>query len=311
MPRLNISLFGRMHIESDGTQLADGFETRKVQELLSYLLLYRKQPHPRETLADVLWGEASGTQSRKYLRQALWQLQSSLKEQTSTEGEDFLCTDSDWVGIGDKAELWSDVGQFEACYDLIQGKPAESLTSDLIQQLTTAVELYRGGLLPGWYQDWCIYERERFESMYLSMLNKLMLYYEYVSEYELGLVFGHRILQFDRAHERTHWRMMRLHYFAGDRTGALRQYERCAKALEEELEVAPAEWTRALHDQIREGNLSIHSSQEVGPSLVDTATDESLSLDAPAYLHRLQSLLVECRAELQKYMQSTELESSK
>jgi len=44
---------------------------------------------------------------------------------------------------------------------------------------------------------------------------------------------------------------MRLHYMAGDRTAALREYERCVAALEEELGVGPAEHTVALCQQIR------------------------------------------------------------
>lgn len=87
--------------------------------------------------------------------------------------------------------------------------------------------------------------------MYLAMLNKLMAFMESCQEYETALLFGQRILQCDRAHERTHWRMMRLHYMAGDRTAALRQYERCVTALWEELGVEPAKWTSALYEQIR------------------------------------------------------------
>ena len=87
--------------------------------------------------------------------------------------------------------------------------------------------------------------------MQLAMLNKLMTYFETIEEYEMGLVYGHRILQFDRAHERTHRRMMRLHYLAGDRTAALRQYDRCTAALDGELSVKPAKWTVSLYNQIK------------------------------------------------------------
>ncbi|MGH9768785.1 MAG: bacterial transcriptional activator domain-containing protein, partial [Blastocatellia bacterium] len=41
----------------------------------------------------------------------------------------------------------------------------------------------------------------------------------------------------DPACERTHQQMMRLKHLAGDRTGAMRQYDRCVKALCQELGV--------------------------------------------------------------------------
>jgi hypothetical protein len=87
--------------------------------------------------------------------------------------------------------------------------------------------------------------------MYLTMLDKLMGYSEAHHEYEAGILYGARVLLFDRAREHTHRQLMRLQYLAGNRTGALRQYERCLIALEQELGVKPARSTTILYDQIR------------------------------------------------------------
>jgi DNA-binding SARP family transcriptional activator len=117
--------------------------------------------------------------------------------------------------------------------------------------LQNAVDLYRGDLLEGWYQDWCLFERQRLLNMYLAMLDKLMGYCEAHQEYESGILYGMRILRYDQAQERTHRRLMRLHYLTGDRTAALRQYESCVAALKEDFGVGPARRTVALYEQIR------------------------------------------------------------
>jgi hypothetical protein len=44
---------------------------------------------------------------------------------------------------------------------------------------------------------------------------------------------------------------MRLYYQAGDRTTALRQYERCATAMAKEFNVPPSRETVALYHQVR------------------------------------------------------------
>ena len=75
--------------------------------------------------------------------------------------------------------------------------------------------------------------------MYMQMLDKLMSYSQEHHEYEAGEGYGSTILRYDRASERTYRRLMYLQYIAGDRTGALRQYERCVIALAEELGVKP------------------------------------------------------------------------
>jgi DNA-binding SARP family transcriptional activator len=50
---------------------------------------------------------------------------------------------------------------------------------------------------------------------------------------------------------------MRMAYLAGDRTGALRQYERCVQALQEELGVRPGRRTEELYRMVREDALGI------------------------------------------------------
>ncbi len=83
------------------------------------------------------------------------------------------------------------------------------------------------------------------------MSDKLMEYCEKRQEYERALLYGVRILRHEPARERTHRSLMRLLYMSGDRTAALRQYERCVAALRAELEVEPGRPTRALCEQIR------------------------------------------------------------
>ena len=83
------------------------------------------------------------------------------------------------------------------------------------------------------------------------ILDKLLVYCMSHEEFEAGQRYGGLILRYDRARERTHQLLMRLHYLAGDRTGALRQYERCVVALREELGVRPDRRTVALYEEIR------------------------------------------------------------
>jgi len=65
------------------------------------------------------------------------------------------------------------------------------------------VNIYQGNLLEAWYQDWCLYERERLQKLFLAMLDMLMDYCEAPQDYETGRTFGNRILQDDRAREHT------------------------------------------------------------------------------------------------------------
>ena len=244
-------LFGKFRIEADAN-LLHKFEPQKAKELLVYLLLYREQPQSREHLADALWRELAPEQSKAYLRKALWQLQTILE---SCGGQGMLLVDGEWLQINQDFDFWLDIEIVEKIFKNTQGVRGKDLEKEQARSIQEAVNTYRGNLLEGWYQDWCLYERERLQFLYLAMLDKLMDYCESHEAYEKGLLFGERILQYDRARERTYRRLMRLHHLAGDRTAALRQYQRCVAALKEELDVGPADRTRLLYEKIRADKL--------------------------------------------------------
>ena len=250
MNTLRVCLFGELHVQWGEENLTDRYP-RKMQELLCYLLLYRDRHHPRETLASLLWSDTSTAQSKKYLRQALWQFQNVLRSRIELAHQRVLLVDTDRVRLDPDSDLWLDVAVFERAIVRTLGIAGAALDSQQVQALYDAADLYRGDLLEGWFQDWCLYERERLQNMYLTLLDKLMDYCEVHNECEMGLDFGARILRCDGARERTHRRLMRLYYLIGDRTAALRQYDRCARALRQELAVKPAARTVTLYQLIR------------------------------------------------------------
>ena len=259
MTELSIQLFGKFTIQADGERL-DSFDSSKVQELLAYLLIHRNRPHPRETLAEMLWEASSTAQSKKYLRQAIWQLQQSL---STPDDEPLLLAEPGWIQISPDASYRLDVAEFEEAFELVLGVPGPQLGDKIVAMLVEAVGLYQSDLLEGWFSDWCLFERERLQNMWLAALDKLMRYCEAKGDFEAGLAFGSQVLRRDRARERTHRQVMRLAYLSGDRTGALRQYERCVLALHEELRVAPSRRTELLHQQILEDT---YESAEYLPS---------------------------------------------
>ena len=247
---LKITLLGKFSVVW-GNEKVDGIQARKVEELLCYLLLFRDHPQSRETLSQILWEDQPPIKAKKNLRQALSHLQRALHQACANVPGLRLNVESDWIQIDANIDSCLDVVEFEKSYHLVAGKQARELTDDDFVAMQNAIVLYKGDLLEGWYQDWCAIERERFQTMYLALLDKLVQYCEVHQNYDLGLAYGTEILRRERASERAHRQMMRLHYMAGDRTQAIYQYERCKLALDEELGVEPSQRTMDLYQQIR------------------------------------------------------------
>ena len=249
MSGLKTTLFGKFSIQRGGLDL-QGIEARKAKELLSYLLIFRNHTQPRELLCEILWGDQSATNSRKYLRQALWRIQTALRPRENAMELELSIT-NDWIQVNILDNFWLDIAEFEKVYELVKGKTAQELGPRHLRLLEYAALLYKGDLLEGCYQDWCIFERERFQTMHLMLLDKLVQYCELHQAYESGLTYGIEILRHDHAYERTHRQLMRLYYMTGNRSRALHQYARCVTALRDELGVEPSERTKQLYEQIR------------------------------------------------------------
>jgi DNA-binding SARP family transcriptional activator len=98
---------------------------------------------------------------------------------------------------------------------------------------------------------------------------------------------------------------MRLLYQSGDRTGALRQYERCVNILAQELNVGPSESTLKLHAQIlkeNSGEIALQGNPD------DALVNESpTSLPAALIaLKKFQTMLSNLQSQLQQEIQSIE-----
>jgi len=308
MSTLHISLFGKFCARRDG-QIVEGFDARKVQELFCYLLLHRDHSLSRETLASVLWPETTTALSKKSLRQALWQLQSALGSQSAAIPERMLVVDPEWIQLNARADLWLDVAALEYASHITQNMPGTELDTQKAFMLQQAVQLYQGPLLEGWYNDWCILERERLQTLYLAMLDKLMGYCEVRHDYETGLQYGMRIMCYDRARERTHRCLMRLHYLSGDRAAALRQFDQCSAALEDELGVGPSKHTVALYEQIQADQLIETEFNGTSSSITTSPTLEAASpllLEVLGRLAQLQGALADLQTQVQQTMKAVE-----
>jgi DNA-binding SARP family transcriptional activator len=296
---VKVYLFGQLSVECN-EKVWNGPESCKSRELFCYLFMRRNVHHNRERLASLLWEASSTAQSKKYLRQALWQIQASCDDHLGKENGRLFLADQDWVQVNPEVEVWVDVTAFDQTFSQLQA--ARDLDETSAQALDDAACLYRDDLLVDWRQDWLLYERERLQNTFLIMLDKLAGYCEARRDYAAGVSYGARILQYDPAREHTHQQMMRMYYLAGDRIAALRQYDRCVESLRRELDIGPAPSTLALREKI----CLSHLSQPPATSSLPAAEQFALLPTILENLRQLQDKLVEMQSALQQDIRAVE-----
>jgi len=237
VPSLRLYFLGPLKIRCGERQLPAP-PTLKSQSLLAYLILHRDQPQPRDRLATLFWGDRPERRARRSLSTALWHIRRCLPD----DGR--ILSDLYTVQFDPRAALWLDVDEFRSLVSL-----------DDIASLQSAVELYRGGFLDGFYDDWIVNERYRLEASYLEALARLTAGHEGEGNHEKALAAARRRLDHDPLREDAHRAVMRAYCQLGRRNAALGQYDRCREVMLEELGVEPMAETTGLYRAILKGRL--------------------------------------------------------
>lgn len=273
---LRITLLGKFQIFWAG-QSFDGIHARKQQELLSYLLVHRDRPHPRETLAAVFWGDYPTERSRKYLRQALWQLQSSLN-QICPAAPEILLVEDRWVQFNPHVNCQLDIAEFELACKVCRAISPSTSPVDRVEVLKQAAALYQGDLLEGWYSDWCLFERERLQNEYVGLLEKIISFCDRQQDCIQGLEYAQKALQIDPFAEWIHYQMMRFYSYSDRRVEALRQYKRCEQLMRDEMHAAPSAQMQAFYQQLSRGDSAPDGGVERAgePAVVSQPADERI-----------------------------------
>src|SRR6185312_12262658 len=98
---------------------------------------------------------------------------------------------------------------------------------DALAALQSALALYRGPLLEGLYDDWCLDARYRLEEQYLLAMASAVSELERSGQIREAVTYAQRVLALDPLREDVHRTIIRLLGELGDRVGAQRQYQRC------------------------------------------------------------------------------------
>ena len=154
-----IQLFGGLKA-SRGDLVVTRFATSRTAALLARLALFPHRSHPREELVDLLWPDSERASGRLSLRVALASLRRQMEPPDVPAGT-VLIADREMIRL-DVSACRSDVADFEAALKAAARAPDLSGKQSALDQ---AISLCEGELLPGFYDEWILEERERLTAL--------------------------------------------------------------------------------------------------------------------------------------------------
>ncbi len=195
----------------------------------------------RSALAGQLWPDVPEDHAQGSLRSTLWRLHKAAPGLVCVAGDRLCLADDVRVDVRELTEWARRVRNPESCIEDI-AVPDDGLLGDL---------------LPGWYDDWVLLERERLRQVRTHALEQVGVRFAAAGRHVEALEAAYAAVRGEPLRESAHRTVVRVHLAEGNVADALRAYERFRVMLADELGVQPSEhMTRLVHH--------LHSPTKVG-----------------------------------------------
>ncbi len=252
--RLVVRALGAFQVLRGQQEVRDrDWRSVKARHLLQVLLIERGRMLPREQIMDMLWPGLDADSASNNLRVTISRLIKAL-EPDRPEGAPtyYIIQQGDTYGFNVESDHSYDVADFVSAVERGRQALRRQQREVAREAFQTAVSLYGGQFLPdSLYEDWSVVERERLALLFTDAALNLGRLWLNEGLYHDAIGLGWRVLEIDKAQEEAYQLLIQAYSAIGERSTAIRLYQRCVTALREELGVDPLPETVALFEQAR------------------------------------------------------------
>lgn len=219
LPTPGLRLLGTFRFEVSGGAVA---VEAPGQRLLAFLALNRSVS--RSVLAGTLWPDAAEGHAQGSLRTALWRLRRCGEPVVDSRGETLSLREDVTVDVHTFVRTALRVVDADGA----QGEePCPGL-------------LFAGDLLPGWDEEWVLFERERLRQLRLHALESLSARLIRSGRHALALDAALTCVSIEPLRESAHRAVVAVHLAEHNAVEAVRQYGAFRRLVREELGLEPS-----------------------------------------------------------------------
>lgn len=243
LPRAGVAIAASLEAPQPMLTLLGGFALRTggdmvslapgPQRLLAFLALHEAVLH-RGYVAGLLWGESTEAHAHGSLRSALWKLQTARPGIVAIRGDGLELSPMVAVDLRHATSL---------ARAMITGRFGDDTVALLEPRFCC-------DLLPGWYDEWVLVERERHRQLSLHALESLCEHLTACGRYATAVLAGLAAVDREPLRESAHRVLMKAYIAEGNAGEAIRRYRHYEGIAAHSLGVEPSGMMRALLSQI-------------------------------------------------------------
>lgn len=215
-----------------GLRLLGGFELRNGSRVVSLPMSARRlaaflalhdRPIQRLHVAGTLWIDSTEEQANASLRTALWRLRRAGPATVDATSTHLVLSDSVPVDVSETTRRARRV---------LDGGPSDA---DDLRHLAEA-----GELLPDWYDDWVVIERERLRQLCVHALERISTVATAEGRFAQAAEAGLAAVSFEPLRESAHRVVIEAHLAEANASDAIRQYRLFERLLSDKLGLRPS-----------------------------------------------------------------------
>jgi DNA-binding SARP family transcriptional activator len=207
--------------------------TPSSQRLVAFVALHDRAVR-RTHVSGALWLDASEGRANASLRSALWRTPGPAGEPIVSASSTHL-----WLNPDVEVDFRRTVSRARR---LLEGADDSLPAAEIGNDMTSFGE----DLLPDWYDDWVIVERERFRQLRLHALEQICDRLAAEERFGEAIQAGLAAVTAEPLRESAHRRVVQVHLHEGHLSQAIRQYQAYSRLLADELGLTPSPAMEAL-----------------------------------------------------------------
>lgn len=248
---LKLFSFGRVDILLRGEDInEDKWIRKKSKILLVYLLSDPTRIHTKDEIVDIFFNDLPADKADVNFHSAIYNIRSALKiyeiksdkpkrskDRTYDYNPQYILYEDKTLRLNPDFYYKTDNIEFERLFEKSQ-LPAHT-NEEKINYSLSAVELYKGDFLPGYYDSWCEELRVKYKNMYLTLCEELIKMLETKARFEEVIKYSELLLKEDKLIDSAHISIVNAYEKLGNIKMAKSRLDIMLKIYEDELGEKP------------------------------------------------------------------------